>query len=183
MPKLKVPVSANDHVRGKDGPITLLEYGDYECPFCGKAYPILKEIEKHYDKQLRFVFRNFPLTQIHPFAEIAAETAEFAGAKGKFWEMHDLIYENQSRLSVPTLQELVETLGLSLDEYAEAIESQAFAAKVREDFLGGARSGVNGTPTLFLNGERFNGPAKFQPLVVAIDALLQNRAEDPAFHS
>jgi protein-disulfide isomerase len=97
--KLAVAVSEKDHRQGdKNAPCTLVEYGDYQCPSCGQAYPIVKRVQKHFGKRLSFVFRNFPLTQLHPYAEPAAETAEFAGAHEKFWEMHDLLYENQDRL-------------------------------------------------------------------------------------
>src|SRR5580692_8744955 len=99
MSVLKVPVSSADHIQGDEkAPIVLVEYGDYECPHCGHAYPIVKQIQKHFGKRLAFVFRNFPLNEIHPDAEPAAETAEFAGANGKFWEMHDAIFENQETL-------------------------------------------------------------------------------------
>lgn len=96
-----MPVTSADHSRGpENAPLTVVEYGDYQCPGCGQAYPIVKQIQKHFGKRLRFVFRNFPLNESHPEAESAAETAEFAGARGKFWQMHDALYENQDRLSV-----------------------------------------------------------------------------------
>jgi protein-disulfide isomerase len=105
MSLLKVPVSLNDHIQGDENAlVTLVEYGDYECPYCGRAYPVVKAVQKHFGPQLMFVFRNFPLTQIHPLAEPAAEAAEFAGSRGRFWEMHDGIYENQERLSLPLLR-------------------------------------------------------------------------------
>src|ERR1700722_9634462 len=109
MASLKVPVSASDHIQGAaNAPIVLVEYGDYECPHCGHAYPIVKRVQKHFGKRLAFVFRNFPLNEIHPNAESAAEAAEFAGASGQFWEMHDAIFENQDSLGVPLLLELAE---------------------------------------------------------------------------
>src|SRR5712692_8809710 len=111
MSKLKIPVTAADHSQGSaDAPITLVEYGDYECPHCGRAYPIVKRVQKHFGKGIVFVFRNFPLSETHPHAESAAEAAEFAGAHGKFWEMHDLLFENQERLSEPLYLELAEEL-------------------------------------------------------------------------
>ena len=111
MATLKVPVSSEDHIQGdEDAPVTLVEYGDYECPFCGRAYAVIKSLQDHFGEQLRFVFRNFPLKEIHPHAESAAEAAEFAGANGRFWEMHDGIYENQAELSMPMLLELAERL-------------------------------------------------------------------------
>ena len=173
MATLRVPVGPADHAVGEQhAPVTLVEYGDYECPHCGHAHPIVKAVRKHFGKQLLFVYRHFPLTQIHPLAEPAAETAEFAGAQGKFWEMHDAIFENQPSLSLPLLAELAEALGLSAKEAGSSLKSHAFAEKVRNDFLGGVRSGVNGTPTFFINGQRYQGMYEFEDLVEAIDAEL-----------
>ena len=175
MAKLSVAVSAKDHRQGDpDAPCTLVEYGDYQCPSCGQAYPIVKRVQKHYGKRLSFVFRNFPLTQMHPFAEPAAETAEFAGANGKFWGMHDLIYENQARLGDDELlPELAKQLHLAPDKLLEALESKEFEPRVKADFSSGVRSGVNGTPTFFINGQRHDGPYDFASLVEAIDRALE----------
>jgi protein-disulfide isomerase len=175
MTKLSVPVSAKDHRQGDaDAPCTLVEYGDYQCPSCGQAYPIVKRVQKHYGKRLSFVFRNFPLTQMHPFAEPAAETAEFAGANGKFWGMHDLIYENQARLGDDELlPELAKQLHLASAKLLEALESKEFEPRVKADFSSGVRSGVNGTPTFFINGQRHDGPYDFASLVEAIDGALE----------
>jgi protein-disulfide isomerase len=173
MPILKVPVTTEDHVQGEENAwVTLVEYGDYECPFCGNAYPVVKKLQKHFDKQLRFVFRNFPLSQVHPYAEAAAETAEFAAANGHFWQMHDLIYENQSRLGIPLLLELTEQIGLSVRELELAIEKKTFKPKVQKDFLGGLRSGVNGTPTFFINEHRYNGAFDFESLAAGIGLVI-----------
>ncbi len=151
-----------------------MEYGDYQCPSCGQAYPIVKRVQKHYGKRLSFVFRNFPLTQMHPFAEPAAETAEFAGANGKFWGMHDLIYENQARLGDDELlPELAKQLHLAPDKLLEALESKEFEPRVKADFSSGVRSGVNGTPTFFINGQRHDGPYDFASLVEAIGRALE----------
>ncbi|HEX6467050.1 MAG TPA: thioredoxin domain-containing protein, partial [Terriglobales bacterium] len=118
---LKVPVTSADHIQGEeDAPVTLVEYGDYECPHCGRAYGIIKRVQKHFGRRLRFVFRNFPLNESHPNAENAAESSEFAAAHGRFWEMHDLLYENQEQLSLPALLELAESLGLSGKELHNA---------------------------------------------------------------
>ena len=180
MATLKVPVGPADHAIGdQQAPVTLVEYGDYECPHCGHAHPIVKAVRKHFGKQLLFVYRHFPLTQIHPLAEPAAETAEFAGAHGKFWEMHDAIFENQPSLSLPLLAELSEALGLSAEEAGSSLKSHAFAEKVRNDFLGGVRSGVNGTPTFFINGQRYQGMYEFEDLVEAIDAELLASEKHP----
>ena len=173
MASLKVPVTAADHIQGnEEAPVTLLEYGDYECPHCGHAHPIVKQVQRHYGDRLRFVFRNFPLTEIHPLAEPAAEAAEFAGVHGKFWEMHDAIYDNQERLSLPLLPELADELGLSRNNVRVALAEHEFQPKIKHDFMGGVRSGVNGTPTFFINGVRHDGAFEFEDLVAAIDAAL-----------
>jgi protein-disulfide isomerase len=169
---LKVPVSDEDHIQGEDNSaITLIEYGDYECPYCGLAYPIVKQLQKHFNRELRFVFRNFPLAEVHPYAKAAAETAEFADSSERFWEMHDLIYENQADLSLPMLIELTEKLELPVLELELAIEKQIYEPKIRKDFLGGVRSGVNGTPTFFINDHRYNGPITLEDLVSVIDSI------------
>jgi protein-disulfide isomerase len=169
MTKLKVPVTPDDHVQGpENAEVTLVEYGDYECPHCGIAYPVVKRIQKHFGKRLRFVFRNFPLSESHPDAESAAETAEFAGAHGKFWEMHDLLFENQKRMSGALFLELTRKLQLSVPALSQALEDKQFEDRVRTEFSGGVRSGVNGTPTFFINGTRHDGPFDFADLVQAI---------------
>jgi protein-disulfide isomerase len=173
MTKLKVPVSPEDHVRGpEDAEITLVEYGDYECPHCALAYPIVKRILKHFEKRIRFAFRNFPLTELHPNAESAAETAEFAGAHGKFWEMHDLLFENQSHLGGARLLELARKLQLTPAALSQALKEGQFTDHVRADFSGGVRSGVNGTPTFFINSYRHDGAFSFANLVQAIDEAI-----------
>ncbi len=170
MSTLKYEVTADDHIQGNvNAPCTLVEYGDYQCPHCGHAYPIVKRVQHHFRQQLRFVFRNFPLVQAHAEAESAAEVAEFAGSKGKFWEMHDLLFENQNQLGDELYAELSLKLGIDPAETAEALDSEAFTDRVRSDFTGGVRSGVNGTPTFFINGRRHNGPAEFESLVRAIE--------------
>ena len=170
---LRVPVSEGDHIQGDaSASCTLVEYGDYECPHCGHAYPIVKRVQKHFGKRLRFVFRNFPLGEMHPHAESAAECAEFAGTKNKFWEMHDLLFENQGSLGSALYLKLAKHLGLDPVEVREGVEKREFAAKVKSDFTGGVRSGVNGTPTFFINGERHDGPFEYEDLVGAIEGAL-----------
>lgn len=159
MATLKIPVTEDDHIQGPDqAPITLVEYGDYQCPICRAAYPIVKRVQAHWGNQLRFVFRNFPITNIHPFAEMAAEAAEFASDKGKFWEMHDLLYENQENLSFELIVGLAKTLHLSENELDKAIQEKTYKPKIKRDFLGGIRSGVNGTPTFYINNQRCDRP-------------------------
>jgi len=169
MAKLRTPVTSRDHIQGpEDAPLTLVEYGDYECPSCGSAYPIVKRVQEKFGKRLRFVFRNFPLSEIHPHAESAAETAEFAAAQGRFWEMHDLLFENQEQLSEALYSELVQELGLSPAALRQAIEEGKYKDRVRTDFSSGVRSGVNGTPTFFIKGTRHDGPSDYETLVSAL---------------
>ncbi len=176
MATLKVPITAEDHTQGpEDAEVILVEYGDYECPHCGRAYPIVQQVQKHFGKRLRLVFRNFPLSEMHPHAEAAAEVAEFSGAQGKFWEMHDRLFENQPRLGEALFLDLGEKLELSTTALRQALEQGAFEARVRADFKGGVRSGVNGTPTFFINGHRHDGSFEFETLVSAI-----HRAMDTA---
>lgn len=169
MATLKMPVTTEDHVQGpEDAEVTLVEYGDYECPHCGRAHPIVQRVQEHFGKRVRFVFRNFPLSEMHPHAEAAAEAAEFAGAHGKFWQMHDRLFENQVRLGEALFVDLGEELGLSTAALRQALEQGTFESRVRADFTGGVRSGVNGTPTFFINGHRHDASFDFETLVSAI---------------
>jgi protein-disulfide isomerase len=177
MATLKIPITPEDHNQGpENAEVTLVEYGDYECPHCGRAYPIVKQVQKHFGKRVRLVFRNFPLAEMHPHAEAAAEVAEFAGAQGKFWEMHDLLFENQTRLGDALFAELARKLKLSTSAMEQALEQNTFEARVRADFSGGVRSGVNGTPTFFINGHRHDDSFDFETLVSAIDGAM-NKAK------
>jgi protein-disulfide isomerase len=170
---LRVPVTEEDHIQGKDdAKCTLVEYGDYECPHCGHAYPIVKRVQKHFGNKLRFVFRNFPLAEMHPHAESAAETAEFAGAQGKFWEMHDSLFENQEQLGGALYLKLAQKLKLSTAALKTAVEGREYLQRVKDDFTGGVRSGVNGTPTFFINGKRHDASFEYEDLVAAIEAAL-----------
>jgi protein-disulfide isomerase len=171
---LKVAVGPDDHIEGADNaPVTLVEYGDYQCPYCGEAYQIVKAIQKAFGKKLRLVFRNFPLNEAHPHAESAAETAEFAGANGKFWPMHDALYENQAQLGAPLYLQLAQSLGLPAAGLRKALEDGTYREKVRADFMGGVKSGVNGTPSFFINGKRHDASYDFETLSAAIDAALK----------
>lgn len=158
---LKPAVSKTDHIQGKkDADIVIVEYGDYQCPYCGAAYPILKEMMTKYGKQIKFIFRNFPLSEMHQYARPAAIVAEAAALQGKFWEMHDAIYENQRLLSEPFLLELVEKLELDPHQFNVDIKKSELATKVDSDFESGILSGVNGTPSFFVNGRKFNAGAE-----------------------
>lgn len=171
MAVLKVSVTNEDHVSGNEhAPITLIEYGDYECPYCGSANEIVKDIQHYFKTKLRFIFRHFPLREIHPHAELAAETAEFSGVEGRFWEMHDLLYANQSNLSLELMLELATQLELSSEKLEKSLINRLYEDKVQRDFLGGIHSGVNGTPTFFINGRRFNGVVDYEHMVLSIEA-------------
>jgi protein-disulfide isomerase len=148
-----------DHIQGLEtAPVTLVEYGDFQCPNCGEAYPIIKSIQKQMGRTLRFVFRHFPITESHPDAAHAAEASEAAAAQGKFWEMHDRLFEHQDDLGRRALHADAEQLGLDLRRFDDEMKAHSYAERVREDFSAGLRSGVNGTPTLFINGERYDLP-------------------------
>jgi protein-disulfide isomerase len=178
MSKLSIPVGPKDHTQGNSSATcTLVEYGDYQCPSCGQAYPIVKKLQKHFGAKLLFVFRNFPLTEIHAWAEPAAEAAEFAGQQGKFWEMHDLLYENQGNLGDDLFSELAKKLALVPEQLQTAVAEHANHAHIRADFTGGIRSGVNGTPTFFINGQRHDDSYDFDTLSAAIEGALKSKSK------
>ena len=169
--RLVLPVDGRDRVRGPaDAPATLVEYGDYECPYCGLAHPIVQEMQRRLGRQLRFAFRHFPLAEIHPHAQMAAEAAEAAGAQGRFWEMHDLLYKNQQALDDASLLRYATALGLDLTRFVNELADRTWESRVREDFMSGVRSGVNGTPTFFVNGVRHDGPWDADSLIEALVA-------------
>jgi protein-disulfide isomerase len=171
---LSVPVTEQDHVQGSpSAPVTLVEYGDYECPHCGRAYPIVKAVQAQLGRQLRFVFRNFPLGEAHPHAQHAAEAAEAAAAQGHFWEMHDALFEHQRALDDAHLVQYARAVGLDERRFTDALTSHEFTARVRRDFIGGVRSGVNGTPTFFINGVRYDDSWDVATLVSAVRAAIE----------
>lgn len=158
---LKPTVSNADHAQGNmDADLVIVEYGDYQCPYCGAAYPILKKLMSQFGDQIKFVFRNFPLSEMHQYARAAALAAEAAGLQGKFWEMHDAIYENQRALNEMLLMKLAEKLKLNIPQFEEDIKSSTLAEKVDADFESGVMSGVNGTPSFYVNGKKFDGGAE-----------------------
>jgi len=168
--RLTLPVTERDYAQGSaDAPATLVEYGDYECPHCGRAYPIVKDVQRRLGSRLRFVFRNFPLAEIHPHAQHAAEAAEAAAAQERFWEMHDTIFEHQRALDDRHLLGLAKSLGLDESRFEQELKAHVHAARVREDFLSGVRSGVNGTPTFFINGVRHDDSWDLETLVAALE--------------
>jgi protein-disulfide isomerase len=157
MSRLNPPVTINDHQSGntKAG-VILVEYGDYQCPYCGRAYPLIKKLLKEKGEQVHFVFRNFPLQEIHPMALSAALAAEASAMQHKFWEMHDMIFENQKELSLGALLKFSKDLGLDEQRFGRDWQSESTLSRVEADFESGLHSGVNGTPTFFVNGNRLN---------------------------
>ncbi len=167
--RLRPPVDGRDHRAGSDAAaVTLVEFGDYECPFCVQAHRVVKALQKRLGAQLRFVFRNFPLAAAHPHALLAAEAAESADAAGHFWPMHDLLFEHPGALEPPDLMEYAARLGLDLDVFESDLRAQRFRDKLQADLRSGAISGVNGTPTFFINGQRHDGGHDFDSMWSAI---------------
>jgi protein-disulfide isomerase len=171
--RLAPPVSERDHQQGpQTAPVTVVEYGDFECPYCGQAYPIVKEIQRRLGERLRFVFRNFPLSQAHPHAEHAAEAAEAAAAQGRFWQMHDSLFEHQRALNDAHLVSYAVALHLDEETFKREMTEHVHSHRVHEDFLSGVRSGVNGTPTFFINGTRHDESYALETLLAAIEAAM-----------
>ena len=173
-PTLALPASVQrDHVRGSREPtVVLVEYGDYECPFCASAHGVVNDLQTHLGAKLLFVFRHFPLTRQYPHALACAEAAEAAGAQGKFWQMHETLYANRHRLDDASLILHAESVGLDIDVFHDDLATHRHMPKVRDDFTSGVRSGVNGTPTFFVNGIRHEGLWQFPSLLAAVQAAM-----------
>src|ERR1700691_1844946 len=175
---LAIPIGKDDHVLGPaDAPVTLVEYGDYQCPACGAAHPMVKAIQKRLGATLRFVFRNMPLSEIHPYAELAAEAAEAAAAQGKFWEMHDALYEHQDELGPDLVTTLAKRLRLHTSRFEDDLVSCRFSHPVKRDFRGGVCSGVSGTPTFFVDGIRYDGVLDEQSLEASLRQQIAHNAD------
>ena len=175
-PRLVFPVSGRDHIKGPiNAPITLVEYGDFQCPYCGQAYTVVKEMEQSLKDLMRFAFRNFPLTNIHHHAKRAAEAAEAARAQGRFWQMHDTLFENQRALGDPHLLKYAEMIGLDREQYIRDMTEHRYSNRVHEDFLSGVQSGVDGTPTFFINGARYKGSYDLDSLLAGIEEAIEAR--------
>ena len=171
-PRLEIPVTAErDHIEGPvNASLTLVEYGDYQCPYCGAAYPEVKKVQKELGSELRFVFRNFPLTNMHEHAMNAAETAEAASAQGKFWPIHDFLYEHQATLGDTNVAVgYAKKLGLDTQRLEREIAQHVYQKRIKDDFMGGVRSGVNGTPTFYVNGVRHDEDALAKALIEALN--------------
>jgi protein-disulfide isomerase len=175
---LRPPVSGKDNIQGnKNALIELVEYGDYECPHCGRAYPIIKKIQEKMGDRLKFVFRNFALTKIHHHAKLAAAATEAAAIQGKFWEMHDMIFEHQQWMSHYALSDYARLIGLNTMQFENDLAKNELFEKVDKDFESGLRSGVNATPTFFINGEKYNDSWEKEVLVEYLQnqiALIEN---------
>jgi len=169
MATLAIPVSAHDHARGPEkAQLTLVQYVDFECPHCALAHPRLTEIANELGDSLRVVFRHFPLTDVHPRAQRAAEAAEAAAKQGRLWEMIPLLHANHDRLDDETLVRSAKKAGVDAKRLMKELASGAHAGRVRADYLGGLRSGVKGTPTFFINGELHEGAIGLDSLVTAL---------------
>ncbi|ADW68314.1 DsbA family protein [Granulicella tundricola] len=172
---LTVPVGPKDHTQGPtDAPITLVEYGDFQCPSCGSAYTVVKKLQRHFGKRLRFVFRHFPLTDMHPMAEPAAEAAEYAATESeeKFWAMHDLLFENQQTLSTDLFADLAEELELDATKLEKAVHTHKFKSRIAADLESGDASGLTGTPTFYINGHQHKTAYDYTTLSEAIETAL-----------
>ncbi len=168
---LAVPVSERDHHQGPaTAAVTLVQYGDYECPYTRLSTTIVRAIQQQLGDQLRFVFRNFPLTEIHPHALHAALAAEAAAAQGKFWQMHDYIFHHQHTLEDVDLEQFAEAVGLDLQQFARDMAEQRALGRIEEDVEGGEHSGVQGTPTFFVNGVLYRGSWEQDALLPALQA-------------
>ena len=171
MSRLTPPVTKADHRSGpEDAPVTLVEYGDFECPACGAAYPNVEAVRQKMGARLRFVFRHFPLTQMHPHALHAAEAAEAAGAQDRFWQMHGTLFEHQDALEDEDLAGYAKAVHLDVKRFTSELASEAHVKRIRADIGSGVRSGVNGTPTFFINGVRYDGSWDAADLLAAVEA-------------
>jgi protein-disulfide isomerase len=178
--RLLLPIRPFDHIHGpEDATHTLVEYGDYECPDCGRLYAILRDLHLDTASSLRIVFRQYPLSGVHPHAQQAAEAAEAAGAQGKYWEMHALLFEQQQGLRTKDLLRYAEQLTLDIDRFRRELKNGTHKERVRADFLAGVQNGVRGTPGLFLNGIRYDAAwdkESLQNLLAGKDGSLGDRS-------
>jgi protein-disulfide isomerase len=169
MDRLTLPLSNRDHIQGStDAELQLLEYGDYQCPYCKAAFPVVKSLQAEFADDLCFAFRHFPLIEVHPYAEPAAEAAEAAGAQNRFWVMHDLLFQNSPNLDGPHLLSFATAIGLDIDRFARDVAGHRFLPRIREDIESGVASGVRGTPTFFINGIRHEGSFDLETMREAV---------------
>lgn len=166
---LSQEIGERDHIHGNDHyAVTLVMYGDFECPYCGRAYPVVKRLEESLGDDLRFVFRHFPISSRHRYAEVAAEASEAAAVQGAFWEYVDKLFQNQDKLDPRSLRLLAADLGLDTDRFKEELDGHVHSARVEEDLDSGIMSGVNGTPTFYIDGRRYDGPSEYKEMYSAL---------------
>ncbi len=171
--RLAIPVSDDDHIQGPENtPLTLVEYGDYECQYCAAAYPVVQALQWEFGDSLRFVYRNFPIIASHRNAQRAAEAVEAAADQDAFWPMHERLFERKSELSPELIDQIASEIGLDMERFRSDIDSRRFEQRVREQFMGGVRSGVGGTPTFYVNDRRYDGPVNFEAMKLALDSVL-----------
>jgi protein-disulfide isomerase len=169
MDTLSPPLSERDHVVGPPtARVTLVEYGDFECPHCGALYPIINAARKAFGGNLRFAFRHFPLRSSHPHALAAAKAAEAAAEQGRFWEMHDRLFQRQTELDDADLERHARELGLDVERFRRSLGERTHEVRIREDLASAARSGAKGTPSLFINGARYEGPLEREEIFAAL---------------
>jgi protein-disulfide isomerase len=167
-------LTVDDHTRGLPGaPVTVLEYGDYECPYCRGAFRDVHRLLDRYPELILFVFRNFPVTELHPHAEQAAEAAEAAAAQGRFWEMYEILLRPSSRLDAGSLAGYASQLGLDCERFTADLTSRAYAARIARDVAEGIRNGVNATPKFYVNGRRVDGKVPLEGLVPAVETVIE----------
>jgi protein-disulfide isomerase len=180
----RTPIEADDWIRGKrDAPVTLLEYGDFECSHCAAVRPVLEGLVDEAPDGIRLAFRHFPITTTHPHAAMAAEAAEAAGAQGKFWEMHDMLFGQQPELEFEDLRWCAEQVGCDVLRFDDEMAAHAYTQEVRRDFRRGISDGVNGTPTVFINGVRYDGPRDRVSMMAAIAQIAPGRRRPPGLRT
>lgn len=180
MSRLNPPLGPGDHMLGDpDAPVTLVEYGDYECPYCGRAHNALEEVLRRMGSEVLYAYRHFPLAEVHPHALAAAQAAEAAGAQGKFWPMHDMLFENQDALEYADLLRYADALELDVERFASDLANHTHLEKVKSDFHSGVRSGVNGTPTFFIDGVRFDGKWAPDTLIAGLRNAIRMKSRHP----
>jgi protein-disulfide isomerase len=180
--KLAVPVNESDHAKGPaDAVLELVEYGDYECPYCGQAFGIVSRLLETFGEDLRYVFRNFPIPELHPRALDAAKAAEAAALQRRFWPMHKAIYENQNSLDQDSLLGFAEEIGLNLNQFERAMKSPTVMRHIDADINGANQSGVTSTPAFFINGRKYEGDWSYESLHDVLEALRKGESLEGYF--
>jgi len=175
---IEVNIGENDHVKGNpEAPITVVEFSDFQCPYCEKFHPSMQQITKEYPEKVRWVYKHFPLSSIHPHALSTALASECAGEQGKFWEFADKLFENSSNLGDGLYKEIASELGLNIENFNECLSSEKYAEKIKADYQEGVRLGVRGTPTSFINGRIIPGALPYESLKIAVETLLSEESQ------